>query len=244
MAFTANRQQLTLLLGIAILLLIVTSIIFIISFSGILNNEEGKNPITPTPIPTAVPTNAITPKPTTTPQIVQTPASNLKLDTVLELPGVEGFEAGGFAGQEEGSKYSESTWKSAGVTWSYTDTWKLHEIFLTVNEIPSTLYTLDKETVYTVQVPWRIVWTVTSGDVGPYSDVWLSLFKIDKETNQAPLLETFGWQGHHSAEKTKVEGLFGPGTYAIGIFVRNAGVSVDVQYSTMAGTYAYDEELK
>ncbi|MFW5637800.1 MAG: hypothetical protein ACOCG4_00890 [Methanoculleus sp.] len=133
--------------------------------------------------------------------------------------------------------YYTDTWYPTGVSWSYTDRWKLHENILEMRdpllENPGA-YSLQGITEVVAPVPWRITYTVPSSGSGgskgmtPYSDARFALYRIEGDV--AVLDRTFGWQTIYGAESRKSESIFGPGEYALAVFVRNCAVDVVIEY--------------
>ncbi len=134
--------------------------------------------------------------------------------------------------------YYTSTWYPAGLSWTYDDRWNLHENFLAMQDPllqNQDAYSLWGVTEVVAPVPWRITYTVRNMDVvrsekgmTPYSDVRFALYRI--EDGVAVFDRTFGWQTIHGAEMRKNEAVFGPGNYAVAVFVRNCEVDVVIEY--------------
>ena len=61
----------------------------------------------------------------------------------------------------------------------------------------------------------------------PYSSAEIAVY--DMASGEPILLDTFGWQGTASADKTQTSPSYPPGKYAIGLYVRNANVDITVQ---------------
>jgi len=83
-------------------------------------------------------------------------------------------------------------------------------------------------------VPWRITYTIQNAGSGgskgmtPYSDARFALYRIEDDV--AVLDRIFGWQTVYGAESRKNEAVFGPGEYALAVFVRNCAVDVVIEY--------------
>lgn len=138
--------------------------------------------------------------------------------------------------QQNVTDYYSDEWYPSGVSWSLSDEWRLHELFFEVDDIPSSLYTPWGSAEYNATVPWRIVYKITDYDgdsvsgMTPYSDLKIALYEIDSVSGAAKLLDVFGWQGHYFATEEQVKGPFSPGRYAIGVFVRNAGAEISIEF--------------
>ena len=142
--------------------------------------------------------------------------------------------------------YYTDTWYPTRVSWSYTDRWKLHENILEMRdpllENPGA-YSLQGITEVVAPVPWRITYTVPSSGSGgskgmtPYSDARFALYRIEGDV--AVLDRTFGWQTIYGAESRKSESIFGPGEYALAVFVRNCAVDAVIEYHGRPAGSAY-----
>jgi len=134
--------------------------------------------------------------------------------------------------------YYASTWYPSGLSWTYDDRWKLHENFLTMQDPllrNPEVYSLWGVTEVVAPVPWRITYTVQNMDeahsdkeMTPYSDVRFALYRI--EDGAAVFDRAFGWQTIYGADTRKSEAVFGPGDYAVAVFVRNCKVDVAIEY--------------
>lgn len=157
--------------------------------------------------------------------------------TVNEMKQLEGTEVW----REKTKKYQESSWYSSGIAWNYnSDHWKLHDKFLTIDEIPSTLYTPSGTAEYITQSPWRIAYSIekiyqqsildkNADFMTPYADLCIAVYKI-QDNNSIELVEITGWQGHSKANTYGTSRVYSPGKYAIGIFSRNVIASVDIEF--------------
>jgi hypothetical protein len=65
-------------------------------------------------------------------------------------------------------------------------------------------------------------------EMTPYSDVRFALYRI--EDGAAVFDRAFGWQTIYGGELRKNEAVFGPGDYAVAVFVRNCEVDVAIEY--------------
>ncbi|GEM_PF-1062959 len=133
--------------------------------------------------------------------------------------------------------YYTSTWYPAGISWSYNDKWRLHENLIDMRDP-----LLENPGAYSSQgfaeiiapVPWRITYTIQNAGSGgskgmtPYSDARFALYRIEDDV--AVLDRIFGWQTVYGAESRKNEAVFGPGEYALAVFVRNCAVDVVIEY--------------
>jgi len=133
--------------------------------------------------------------------------------------------------------YYTSTWYPAGVSWTYDDKWRLHENILEMRdpllENPGA-YSFQGVTEVFAPVPWRITYTVrnmdsdNSKEMTPYSDARFALYRI--EDGVVVFDRAFGWQTLYGAELRKSEAVFGPGDYALAVFVRNCELDVVIEY--------------
>lgn len=123
--------------------------------------------------------------------------------------------------------FYESGWRSSGISWTTDDIWKLYEHYLTIS-------TDQKTGEFTAGSLWRLSYTVnilpdtTVNGMTPYSNANIVLYRIVNET--PVLLETFGWQGTSGADPRGHSLVYPPGDYAVGVFVRNVDVTVDVEF--------------
>lgn len=139
---------------------------------------------------------------------------------------------------ESVKNYSTSTWYPAGVSWTYDDKWRLHENILEMRdpllENPEA-YSFRGVTEVIAPVPWRVTYTIQKMDpahsdkkMTPYSDVRIAVYRIDDGV--AVFDRAFGWQTLYGASQRKSEAVFGPGDYALAVFVRNCEVDVVIEY--------------
>ena len=71
--------------------------------------------------------------------------------------------------------------------------------------------------------------TVDVTGLTPYSAVEIALY--DMSSGKPELIDTFGWQGTNSADSIQTSPVYPPGKYAVGLYVRNAEVEINVQCS-------------
>lgn len=154
--------------------------------------------------------------------------------------------------KKEMSEYYKGQWYDTHVKWNSSASWKLYEHYFTVQPTP---YAKPAEDGVLPGPLWRLSYTVTptvDGIVGveelhtgeldlsvektveldftgmtPYSSAEIAVY--DMASGEPVLLDTFGWQGTASADKTQTSPSYPPGKYAIGLFVRNANVDITVQ---------------
>ena len=154
--------------------------------------------------------------------------------------------------KKEMSEYYKGQWYDTHVKWNSSASWKLYEHYFTVQPTP---YAKPAEDGVLPGPLWRLSYTVTptvDGIVGveelhtgefdlsvektveldftgmtPYSSAEIAVY--DMASGEPVLLDTFGWQGIASADKTQTSPSYPPGKYAIGLFVRNANVDITVQ---------------
>lgn len=164
-------------------------------------------------------------------------SANTSLTAALRIP-VSGPSPPPTTWLESVQDYYASTWYPSGLSWTYDDRWKLHENFLTMQDPllrNPEAYALWGVTEVVAPVPWRITYTVLNMDearsdkeMTPYSDVRFALYRI--EDGAAVFDRAFGWQTVYGAEMRKSEAVFGPGDYAVAVFVRNCKVDVAIEY--------------
>lgn len=164
-------------------------------------------------------------------------SANESLTEALRIP-VSGPSPSPMTWLELVQDYYASTWYPTRLSWTYDDKWKLHENFLTMQDpLLRNLeaYSLWGVTEVVAPVPWRITYTVRNMDeahsdkeMTPYSDVRFALYRI--EDGAAVFDRAFGWQTVYGAELRKTEAVFGPGDYAVAVFVRNCEVDVAIEY--------------
>lgn len=142
--------------------------------------------------------------------------------------------------------YYTNSWYKSGVAWTIDDKWQLHQKFLTIKDIPATLYTPFGTAVHNATVPWRIEYLITKMDedhseeeMTPYSNVRIAVHSFDRTNDSVELIKTFGWQGLYGADKYRTVGPFSPGSYVIAVFVRNAGVDISLEYHGKPGVLKY-----
>ncbi|WOX54903.1 hypothetical protein R6Y95_05370 [Methanoculleus palmolei] len=143
--------------------------------------------------------------------------------------------------------YYTGTWYPAGISWTYDDKWRIHDNFLEMRDPllqNREAYSLWGVTEVIAPVPWRVAYTVQNMDedrsdkeMTPYSDVRFALYRI--EDGAAVFDRTFGWQTVYGADMRKNEAVFGPGDYALAVFVRNCEVDVTVEYHGKPAETAY-----
>ena len=154
--------------------------------------------------------------------------------------------------KKEMSEYYKGQWYDTHVKWNSSASWKLYEHYFTVQPTP---YAKPAEDGVLPGPLWRLSYTVTptvDGIVGveelhteefdlsvektveldftgmtPYSSAEIAVY--DMASGEPVLLDTFGWQGTASADKTQTSPSYPPGKYAIGLYVRNANVDITVQ---------------
>lgn len=154
--------------------------------------------------------------------------------------------------KKEMSEYYKGQWYDTNIKWNSSASWKLYEHYFTVQPTP---YAVPSEDGVLPGALWRLSYTVTptvSGIVGteklhtgefelsvektveldfngmtPYSSAEIAIY--DMASGDPVLLDTIGWQGIASADKTQTSPSYPPGKYAIGLFVRNANVEITVQ---------------
>jgi len=164
-------------------------------------------------------------------------SANTSLTAALRIP-VPGPSPPLLTWLESVQDYYTSTWYPAGISWIYDDKWRLHENFLTMQDPllrNPEAYSLWGVTEVVAPVPWRITYTVQKMDeahsdkeMTPYSDVRFALYRI--KDGAAVFDRAFGWQTIYGAEMRKSEAAFGPGDYALAVFVRNCEVDVAIEY--------------
>lgn len=164
-------------------------------------------------------------------------SANESLTAALRMPASE-FTSPLITWLEPVQEYYADTWYPSGIAWTYDDKWRLHENILDMQdpllENPED-YSLRGVTEVVAPVPWRVSYTVqkmdeehTEKDMTPYSDVRFAVYRI--EDGSAVFDRTFGWQTIYGANLRKNEAVFGPGEYALAVFVRNCEVHAAIEY--------------
>jgi len=139
---------------------------------------------------------------------------------------------------EQSFGFYETVWYPSGISWELNDKWRLYDKLLDINEQPRVLYTPWGFAEANTLSPWRITFRITEMDplrsdkeMTPYSDVLLILYETNTTTGELSLVEKTGWQAFYDSDLYKIAGPYSPGEYVMGIFVRNAGVDVSIEYS-------------
>lgn len=139
---------------------------------------------------------------------------------------------------EQSFDYYETVWYPSEISWELNDKWCLYDKLLDITEQPRVLYTPWGFAEANTSTPWRITFQVTEmdplrsdKDMTPYSDVLLVLYELNPTTGELSLVKKTGWQVFYDSNLYKIAGPFSPGEYVVGIFVRNAGVDVSIEYS-------------
>ena len=147
--------------------------------------------------------------------------------------------------QQNVSDYYRSVWYSTGVSWTLDDTWKVYEKIVAIEDIPGDLYTPWGTAVHNASVPWRLTYTVSKmdedsvQDMTPYSDVRIAVCSLDPASGSITPIRVSGWQGLYRADKYQTIGPFAPGTYVIGVLVRNAEIKIALEYHGKQNSTAY-----
>ena len=147
---------------------------------------------------------------------------------------------------EQTSNYYQTVWYPSGVSWELEDKWRLYDKLLDITGQPRVLYTPWGFAEANTSTPWRITFRITEMDplrsdkeMTPYSDVLLVLYKTDQDTGKLNLVDKTGWQTLYNSDLYKIAGPYPPGKYVMGIFVKNAGVDISLEYSGKMTTTNY-----
>jgi len=163
--------------------------------------------------------------------------ANESVATALHLPVSEASPSTP-TWMEPAEEYYTDVWYPSGVVWTYDNAWHLYNNFLAmVNpgaENPDA-YTLQGIANVSAPTAWRITYDVremdkahSKEDMTPYSDVRIAIYRI--VDGAADLKRTLTWQTLYGAEQQKNGAAFGPGDYAVAVFVRNCAVDVTIEY--------------
>ncbi|WP_421910035.1 hypothetical protein [Methanolacinia petrolearia] len=76
-------------------------------------------------------------------------------------------------------------------------------------------------------------------EMTPYSDVLLVLYEKEQDIGKLTLVDKTGWQTLYDSDLYRIAGPYPPGKYVLGIFVKNAGVDVSLEYSGKVTTTNY-----
>lgn len=167
--------------------------------------------------------------------------------------------------KKEMSAFYAGKWYDTKVSWKSSSSWKFYEHMFTVQPTPTAKPSEDGILPGSL---WRLSYTVTPTSAGegiagvesimtgefdsmgneetvdidftgltPYSAVEIAVY--DMSSGEPKLLDTFGWQGENSADSIQTSPVYPPGKYAVGLYVRNAEVEIQVQCSDNVneGTY-------
>ncbi|ADN36968.1 hypothetical protein Mpet_2220 [Methanolacinia petrolearia DSM 11571] len=147
---------------------------------------------------------------------------------------------------EQTYDYYQTVWYPSGVSWELDDKWRLYDKLLDITGQPRLLYTPWGFAEANTSTPWRITFRITDMDplrsdkeMTPYSDVLLVLYEKDQDTGKLTLADKTGWQTLYDSDFYRIAGPYPPGKYVLGIFVKNAGVDVSLEYSGKVTTTNY-----
>lgn len=165
-------------------------------------------------------------------------SANGSLTETLRIPVSEASPLSPLTWLEPVEDYYADVWYHSKIAWTYDDAWYLHDNFLAMdNPVPEDqdAYTLQGIANVSAPVSWRITYTIqemdescSDRDMTPYSDVRFAVYRI--ADGNAVLDRTFGWQTLYGAKKQNSASVFGPGDYAVAVFVRNCKVNVAIEY--------------
>lgn len=173
-----------------------------------------------------------TPKPTPNPTPVPTSVSEIREAAVsaLTIPEGDYFDAGKQLSANAGGIYaSEQNWETIHTAPIASGKWIVSDFCITVNPAKVPVYYQNKQyTTVVIQEPWRISWNVSQKGTDPYTSAELILYQYDAEGN---IIQTygFGWKGKYSADTRQITPEFQPGEYALALFLRGTGITLDFQ---------------
>ena len=175
------------------------------------------------------PAAALTPIPTSTPTPEKKDGLASSL-TGLTIPKGEYFNAGKQTSDNAGGIYaSEQNWQTIHTEGVSPGKWVVQDFRLTVNPAKVPAYYKNKQySTVVIQEPWRISWKVSKTGTDPYTSAELILNQYDTEGN---VIQTygFGWKGKYSANTKQITPEFQPGEYALALFLRGTGITLDFQ---------------
>lgn len=159
----------------------------------------------------------------------------LDLSTDLHLKDSNGLFYTPEPWQQNVSDYYEPVWYETGIVWEMNDKWKIYEEMISIADVPAELYTPKGTAIHNATSPWRLSFKIRdmdeerAADMTPYSDVRIAIYSLDPSSGNTHLLKVCGWEGLYSADIYQTFGPFTPGTYLIGVLVRNAEVDVLIE---------------
>lgn len=158
------------------------------------------------------------------------------MESLLDIPVPGYYDNSGRVESEKKAHefFNQDAWYKSDISWSMSDKWRIHEKFLTIKNITATaLYTPWNTADCTAQSYWRLAYSAKGSGKGvkgmtPYSSAQIVVYRI---VDGVPVLQDItGWQGTSGADEYGKSRIYEPGEYAIGVFVRNADIKVDVEY--------------
>lgn len=140
------------------------------------------------------------------------------------------FNAGKQTSDNAGGIYAaEQNWETIHTEGVSPGKWVVQDFRLTVNPAKVPAYYQNKQySMVIIQEPWRISWKVSESGTDPYTSAEMILYQYDTEGN---VIQTygFGWKGKYSADTKQITPEFQPGEYALALFLRGTGITLDFQ---------------
>ena len=148
----------------------------------------------------------------------------------LSIPEGDYFDAGKQTSDNAGGIYAaEQNWETIHTEGVSPGKWVVQDFRLTVNPAKVPAYYKNKQySTVIIQEPWRISWKVSESGTDPYTSAEMILYQYDAEEN---IIQTygFGWKGKYSADTEQITPEFQPGEYALAVFLRGTGITLDFQ---------------
>lgn len=152
------------------------------------------------------------------------------ITSLLSIPQGDYFDAGKqISGNAGGIYASEQNWETIHTEGVSPGKWVVQDFRITVNPANVPVYYQNKQySTIVIQEPWRISWKVSKTGTDPYTGAELILVQYDADGN---VIRTygFGWKGKYSADTSQITPEFQPGEYALGLFLRGTGITLDFQ---------------
>lgn len=148
----------------------------------------------------------------------------------LSIPEGDYFDAGKQTSDNAGGIYAaEQNWETIHTEGVSPGKWVVQDFRITINPAKVPAYYKNKQySTAVIQEPWRISWKVSESGTDPYTSAELILYRYDAEEN---IIQTygFGWKGKYSADTEQITPEFQPGEYALAVFLRGTGITLDFQ---------------
>lgn len=152
------------------------------------------------------------------------------ITAALSIPEGDYFDAGKQTSDNAGGIYAaEQNWETIHTEGVSPGKWVVQDFRITANPAKVPAYYKNKQySTAVIQEPWRISWKVSESGTDPYTSAELILYRYDAEEN---IIQTygFGWKGKYSADTKQITPEFQPGEYALAVFLRGTGITLDFQ---------------